>query len=80
MGEGLPESMYRELLKHTREAIKVVKGLMRSEDEEIQVYAVDAFMNLSNLAVALAEALGDEPEPKEERNPLARRFKVEEVG
>ena len=50
--EKLPESVYRELLRHTREAIRVVKGLMKSDDEGIQVYAVDIFMNLSNLAVA----------------------------
>jgi len=51
--------------------------LMESEDEEVRIFAVDAFMKLSNLAAALAESLGEPAEVVEERNPLARRTRLE---
>ena len=69
MGEKLPEAVYRELLADTRNAIKTVKELIKSESEDIQVFAFDAFMKLSNLAATLSEALGREP--KREQNPLS---------
>ena len=51
--EKLPEPFYREMLRHTREVLKVVKGLMKSKDEEIQVFEVRGFVTLSDLAIAL---------------------------
>ena len=78
MNEGdMPESVYRELLANTMATIRTVMKLMESEDEEVRVFAVDAFMKLSNLAAALAEALGEPAEVEEERNPLARRARLE---
>jgi len=73
MGEELPKAVYREPLADTREAIKKVKKLMKSETEDVRVIAVNAFLQLSSLAAALAEALGEAPE--RERNPLSRRFR-----
>ena len=70
MGEELPEAVYRGPLAETKDAIKTVKEPMKSESEDVQVFTVDAFMKLSNLA-AIAEALGREPE--RERSPLSRR-------
>ena len=61
-------------LADMREAIKTVKKLIKSETEDVRVFAVNAFMQLRNLAAALAEALGAAPE--RERNPLSRRFRA----
>jgi len=76
LSEGeLPEDVYRELLANTRATIDTVMKLMKSEKEEVRVFAVDAFMKLSNLTAALAESLG---EPMErDRNPLARKYRGE---
>ena len=73
--EELPEDVYRELLANTRATIETVMKLMKSEEEDVQVFAIDAFLQLSNLAAALAEALGEPVE--RERNPLARRSRGE---
>jgi ATP-dependent protease HslVU (ClpYQ) ATPase subunit len=73
--EKLPESVYRELLSDTQEVIKAMKKLMMSEEVDIQVFAVDAFLRLSELAVNLTEVLG---EPSEHgKNPLARRARLD---
>ena len=54
-------------------------GCEDPDDDLLHIPAVrsfDAFKKLSNLA-AIAEAIGREPEC--ERNPLARRFRADEV-
>jgi len=75
LDEEMPESVYRELLVEARATIETVLKLMKSEDEEVRIFAVDAFMKLSNLVAALAEFLGEPAE--RERNPLARRMRLE---
>jgi len=76
--EEMPESVYRELLANTMATIRTVMKLMKSEEEDVRIFAVDAFMKLSNLAAALAESLGEPAEvEEEERNPLARRTRLE---
>jgi len=45
------------------------KKLIRSKSEDVQVFAVDAFQKLSNLAAALAEVQGEKLERT--RNPLS---------
>ena len=45
------------MLRHTREILKVVKVLIKSKDGEIQVFAVRSFITLSELTIALVEAL-----------------------
>ena len=75
--EELPEDVYRELLANTRATIETVMKLMKSEEEEVRVFAVDAFIKLSSLAAALAESLGEPvKQVVEERNPLARRARL----
>ena len=78
-GEKLPEDVYRELLKDTREALKVVRRLMKSKNENVKIIAIDKFIPLCDIAVALAEALGEKPEQGErkDRNPLARRSRLD---
>jgi hypothetical protein len=46
---------------------------MKSESEDVQVFAIDAFLQLSSLAVAIAEALGEPV--RRDRKPLSRRFR-----
>lgn len=48
-----------------------MKKLMKSENTSVHVFAVNAFLKLSNLAAALAKVLGEVPERT--RNPLSRR-------
>ena len=52
-----------------------MKKLMKSEDTSVHVFAVNAFLKLSNLAAALAKVLGEVPERT--RNPLSRRVRHE---
>ena len=66
----------KELLQAVRKAVKATEKLMRSEDEDVQVFAVDATVKLTEVAVALLTALKSK-EVREERNPLARRARVE---
>ena len=74
--EKLPEAVYRELLADTRDAIKTVSKIMKSEKEDVQVFAIDAFLQLSNLAAALAETMSEKPES---RNPLSRRYRATDI-
>ena len=74
--EKLPEAVYRELLADARDAIKTVSRLMKSEKEDVQVFAIDAFLQLSNLAAALAETMSEKPE---RRNPLSRRYRGTDI-
>lgn len=69
------ETVYRELLEETKETIKTVRKLMMSEDEDVQAFAVDAFLQLINLAAVLAEALEESLERI--RNPLSRRVRLD---
>ena len=66
----------RELLTDLREVKKAVMKLMESEKEETRVFAVDAFTRLAEMEMILLEALSGEAQ-KEQRNPLARRTRVE---
>ena len=71
--------MYRELQEIVGEALKVVKDLaVKSDDEEIRGYALEYILKFSNLAAAIAEALGQKPE--RERNQLARHVRRHDRG
>ena len=65
----------RELLKSVQIAIKAVVKLMGSENEDIKVFAIDAFIKLFEIEAMLLDALSGERRT-EERNPLARRTRV----
>ena len=73
MSENLPETVYRELLADTRDASKTVKEPMKSKSEDVQVFAVDAFLQLSNLPQH-SEVPGREvEEEREHAEPPQRR-------
>jgi len=69
------KKVVKELLESVQMAIKVVVKLMGSENEDIKVFAIDAFIKLFEIEAALLDALGGERRT-EERNPLARRTRV----
>jgi archaeosine-15-forming tRNA-guanine transglycosylase len=75
------EKAYKEKLRKVRAVIEKTKKLMASEKEEIQLKAIDLFLQLSELELALVQALSEEPETRvrieEERNPLARRARLD---
>ena len=50
-----------------------MKEPTKSESEDVQVFTLDAVKKHSNLAAALAEALGEPVE--RDRNPLSHRFR-----
>ena len=69
------KKIVKELLESVQMAIKVVVKLMGSENEDIKVFAIDAFIKLFEIEAALLDALSGERRT-EERNPLARRVRV----
>jgi len=66
----------RELLADVRATIKTVRKLMKSEDQDVQVFAIDVFTKLAEMEMTLLDALGGEKQT-EERNPLARRLRLD---
>ena len=69
------KKVVKELLESVQMAIKVVVKLMGSENEDIKVFAIDAFIKLFEIEAMLLDALSGERRT-EERNPLARRVRV----
>jgi len=59
-----------------RRAVKASVGLMENDGEDVQVFAVDALIKLAEMEIALMEVLR-EAEQRDERNPLARRTRIE---
>ena len=76
-GENESEGTYREILKDTVEAIKVAKGLMKSEDEEHRIAGLSLFLELSDQAIVLTDILAGAT--VDEGNPLARRSRIRRV-
>ena len=78
MGDEISEKAYRGKLKDVRDAVKAAKMLMRSEEESVRLQAIDLFIQLSELELALVQALSEEPETRtrDDRNPLARRTRL----
>ena len=75
------EAVYRELLKHLRETIKTAKKMMESRDEDVKVFAVDAFITLSKWIVALIEMLKEQNKLETiemgDRTPFARKARLD---
>ncbi len=65
-----------ELVDAVHRAIMVCATLMESEDIDVKLFAIDSLIKLAETEVALLEALG-EAEQKDEKNPLARRTRLE---
>ena len=78
MGDETLEKAYRKKLKDVRDAVKAVKILMRSEEEQVRLQAIDPFIQLSELELALVQTLSDKSETmaRKERNPLVRRARI----
>ena len=70
--------IYEDKLKEVREAIRALNTLMKSDDDDVILQAVDLFIQLSELELALVHAMSEEPETQaeEERNPLVRRLRL----
>ena len=70
--------IYEDKLKDVREAVKAANTLMKSDDDNVRIQAIDLFIQLSELELALLHALREEPESQsdEERNPLVRRLRL----
>ena len=69
----------RELLQAVRKAVKATEKMMMSKDESVQVFAVDAMVKLSEMAITLLSFLKAENAKMikaEERNPLARKAQL----
>jgi len=81
MSDETVEKAYKEKLWEVRAVIEKTKKLMVSEKEETQLKAIDRFLQLSELELALVQALSEEPETRvrieEERNPLVRRIRLD---
>jgi len=69
--------IYEDKLNDVREVVKATKTLIESEDYNIRLEAIDLFIQLSELELALVQFLSEEPESQadEERNPLVRRLR-----
>jgi len=70
--------IYEDKLEDVREVVKAAKTLIESEDDNIRLEAIDLFIQLSELELALVQFLSEEPESQsdEERNPLVRRIRL----
>jgi hypothetical protein len=69
--------IYEDKLEDVREVVMAAKTLIESEDDNIRLEAIDLFIQLSELELALVHALSEEPETQaEERNPLVRRLRL----
>jgi len=78
MSDETSEKAYRSKLEDVRETVKAAKMLMRSEEEYVRLQAIDLFIQLSELELALVEALKETPDTtRDERNPLARKARLD---
>jgi len=78
MSDEPVEKAYKKKLREVRAVIEKTKKLMASEKEETQLKAIDRFLQLSELELALVQTLSEEPEitTREEKNPLVRRTRL----
>jgi hypothetical protein len=70
---------YEDKLREVRAIIEKTKNLMESDREGVSLKAVELFIQLSDLELALVHVLCGEPgsEDEEERNPLVRRLRLD---
>jgi len=65
-----------DLLESVQTAIKASVKLMGSESEEVKVFTIDVFTKLAEMELTLLEVLGEAGQ-RDERNPLARRARLD---
>jgi len=71
------KASYRGKLKDIRAMVKACMNLAMSENEEIRVRAIGLFIDLSEMEIALTEALREDSRHEaQEVNPLARRVRA----
>jgi len=70
-----PTEIYEEKLKDVREAVKAANTLMKSDDDNVRLQAINLFIQLSELELALVQALSEKPE-SQANNPLVRRLRL----
>ncbi len=63
------------MLASVEAAMTVAEELMRDESRDIRVFALDVYTQLVNIELALLTALGEAP--ADDRNPLARRVRLD---
>jgi len=66
--------VYEEKLKEVREATKALNKLMQSEDDDIVLRAVDLYLQLCELELALIHAIDESGGSSD--NPLVRRLRL----
>jgi len=67
--------IYEETLKEVREATRTLNKLMQSEDDDVILRAVDLYLQLCELELALIHAI-DEASGSRSENPLVRRLRL----
>ena len=67
--------IYEEKLKDVREAVKAANTLMKSDDDDVRIQAIDLFIQLSELELALLHAMSEESDSQAD-NPLVRRLRL----
>lgn len=72
--EKLPEDVYRELLELGKKAMKWLNELMEIDEFDVKSYVINAFIDLTPVVAALAEAVGETGQDR--RNPLSRRLRT----
>ena len=58
-------------------ALVNAERLMESEDQNIRVFALDAYTKLAEVELALLNMLGIKPQYSDDVNPLARRARLD---
>lgn len=76
--ERQPEEVYREILEVVLEGIKKAKSLMESENEETVKFALKYLNIMTDYALALVQVLEEDASVVENRNPLARRARLDD--
>ena len=65
----------RRMLATVEAAISTAEELMKDEDRDVRVFALDVYTQLANIELTLLTALGSAP--PDDRNPLARRVRLD---
>jgi hypothetical protein len=75
--KGFPGGRIQRAIEAPAGDDKAAKEMMESEDEDVKVFAMDAFITLSKWIIALIEMLKEQTKLETiemvDRNPLARR-------
>ena len=67
--------IYEEKLKEVREATRALNKLMKSDDDDVILQAVDLYIQLCELELALIHTINEASESQAD-NPLVRRLRL----